>query len=157
MTVLAGAFLYSLLTSVVVFLPVEVYLLGAVVASDVGAVPLALVGAVAQVAGKMLFYLVGRGVLDLAHVRRQGAASGRWAQRMTAVEEWARRHPWGPSAVTAAAAFVSVPPYAVVSVLAGTVGMRWWLFALISLVGRFLRFWAIVSVPELLPPGLFGL
>lgn len=76
---------------------------------------------------------------------------------MTAVEEWVRGHSGGPSAVTAAAAFGSIPPYAVVSVLAGTVGMRWWLFALVSLVGRFLRFWALISIPALLPPGLFGI
>ncbi|MHB1065679.1 MAG: VTT domain-containing protein [Georgenia sp.] len=141
----------------VVFLPVEVYLVGAAVTADVAAIPVALVAAVAQVTGKMPFYLVGRGVLDLAHVRRRGAATGTWARRMTAVEEWARSHPWGPSAVTAVAAFGSVPPYAVVSVLAGTVGMRWWLFALVSLVGRFLRFWALMSIPVLLPPGLFGI
>lgn len=157
MIVLGGAFLYSLVSALVVVLPVEVYLLGAAVASDVPTALLALVGAVGQVAGKMPFYLVGRGVLDLARVRRQAVARGRWARRMTAVENWAGRHPWGPSAVTGSAAFLSLPPYAVVSVLAGTVGMRWWLFVAVSLAGRFLRFWLLLGVPGLLPPELLGI
>jgi membrane protein YqaA with SNARE-associated domain len=155
-TVLLTSFLYCLLAAVVVVLPAEAYLVGAALAWDVAPGWLALSGAAGQVAGKMLFYLVGRGVLDVARVRRRGTAGGRWAERMTAVEAWCRAHAWGPSAVTAVSAFAGVPPYAVVSVLAGTVGMRWWLFALVSLAGRFLRFWALVLAPELLPGELAG-
>jgi membrane protein YqaA with SNARE-associated domain len=154
--VLLGAFGYCLLAAVTVVLPAEAYLVGAVLVSDVAAPALALAGAAGQVAGKLAYYLVGRGLLDVARLRGGGRAKGRWADRMTAVEAWCRRHPWGPSAVTAVSAFAGVPPYAVVSVLAGTVGMRWWLFVVVSLAGRFLRFWLLVLSPELLPEGWLG-
>ena len=75
---------------------------------------------------------------------------------MERVTAWCDRHAWGPSAVTAVSAFVGLPPFAVVSVLAGTVRMRWWLFAVIGLAGRFGRFLAILLAPGLLPDGLFG-
>ncbi|GAA1624733.1 VTT domain-containing protein [Georgenia ruanii] len=156
MAVLLSAFLYCLLAAVAVVLPAEAYLVGAALLSDVPALALAFAGAAGQVAGKMAYYLMGRGLLDVTRLRRGGRTEGRWAARMTAVEQWCRRHTWGTSAVTAVSAFAGVPPYAVVSVLAGTVGMRWWLFVVVSLVGRFLRFWLLVLSPELLPPGWLG-
>ncbi|MBZ2199267.1 YqaA family protein [Occultella gossypii] len=154
---LAAAFGYCLLSAIVIVLPAEVYLLAVALVSDVPAVWLALAGAVGQVAGKMLYYLLGRGVLDLAHLRKRSTAKGRWVDGMDRVEAWCRRHVWGPSLITAVSAFAGVPPYALVSVLAGTVRMRWWLFALISVAGRWLRFWAVMAVPHLLPDALFGL
>ena len=126
------------------------------VATEVPAGWLALSAALGQVAGKFLYYLAGRGVLDVARFRRVGRAGGRWAERMESVERWCGRHQWGPSVVTLLSSFAGLPPYAVVSVLAGTVGMRWWLFVLWSVVGRFARFWAILQVPGLLPDALFG-
>ncbi len=156
MIVLAGSFLYCLVASVAIVLPAEAYLLGAALASDVSPIWLAAAGAGGQVAGKMLFYLTGRGALDMARLRGRAAVRGRWPARMAAVERWCARNTWGPSAVTAVSAFAGVPPYAVVSVLAGTVGMRWWLFAAVSLLGRFLRFWLLVLAPGLLPAGLLG-
>ncbi|MPV36602.1 YqaA family protein [Georgenia subflava] len=157
MTVLLASFFYCLLSAVAVVLPAEVYVVGVALATDVAPGWLALAAALGQVAGKMLYYLVGRGVLDVARLRRRGTAGGRWAQRMTTVERWCEEHVWGPSAVTLVSAFAGLPPYAIVSVLAGSVRMRWWLFALLSVLGRFARFWAILQVPHLLPDALFGL
>ncbi|SED88284.1 YqaA family protein [Ruania alba] len=152
---LAAALGYCALSAVVMVLPAEVYLLGAALVADVPPVWLAAAGATGQVAGKMLSYLVGRGVLDVARWRAKPNA--RWADRIRTVEQWCAAHTWGPSAVTLVSAFAGLPPYALVAVLAGTLRMRWWLFAGLSLIGRFLRFWAVVAVPELLPGTLFGI
>ena len=152
---LAAAFGYCALSAVVMVLPAELYLLGAAALTDSADIWLALAGAVGQVAGKMLSYLVGRGVLNTARLRSR--AKGRWVERMTRVEEWCAAHEWGPAAVTFVSAFSGLPPYALVAVLAGSLRMPWWLFAGVSLVGRFLRFWAVVSIPHLLPGTLFGI
>ncbi|WP_159621879.1 YqaA family protein [Ruania rhizosphaerae] len=152
---LAAAFGYCALSAVVMVLPAEAYLVGAALVTDVPPLWLALAGAIGQVAGKMLSYLVGRGVLDVARWRAR--PNKRWRERMRRIEEWCTRHAWGPLAVTGVSAFAGVPPYALVAVLAGSVRMRWWSFAAISIVGRFGRFWAVVSIPHLLPDVLFGL
>ncbi|UFU05111.1 YqaA family protein [Ruania halotolerans] len=152
---LAAAFGYCALSAVVMVLPAEVYLVGAAVVADVPPVWLAAAGALGQVAGKMLSYLVGRGVLDVARLRAKPSA--RWAERIRTLERWCSRHAWGAAALTLVSAFAGLPPYAVVAVLAGSLHMRWWVFAGVSLVGRFGRFWAVVSIPHLLPEALFGL
>ncbi|WP_168211700.1 YqaA family protein [Ruania zhangjianzhongii] len=152
---LAAAFGYCALSAVVMVLPAELYLLGAAALTETGGIWLALAGAVGQVAGKMLSYLVGRGVLSTKRLRSR--AKGRWVDRMTRVEQWCTAHEWGPAAVTFVSAFAGLPPYALVAVLAGSLRMPWWLFAGVSLVGRFLRFWAVVSIPHLLPGSLFGI
>lgn len=153
---LAAAFGYCALSAVVMVLPAELYLLGAAALTDhVAGVWLALAGALGQVAGKMLSYLVGRGVLSTERLRSR--AKGRWVEWMTRVEEWCTAHEWGPGAVTFVSAFAGLPPYALVAVLAGSLRMPWWLFAGVSLVGRFLRFWAVVTIPHLLPGTLFGI
>ncbi|WP_022916946.1 YqaA family protein [Ruania albidiflava] len=152
---LAAAFGYCALSAVVMVLPAELYLLGAAAWTDVPGIWLALAGAVGQVAGKMLSYLVGRGVLSTERLRTR--TQGRWVQRMTRVEDWCSEHGWGPAAVTFVSAFSGLPPYALVAVLAGALRMPWWLFAAVSVLGRFLRFWAVVTIPHLLPGTLFGL
>src|SRR5690625_3118484 len=103
----------------------------------------------------MLSYLVGRGVLSTERLRTR--ARGRWVQRMTRVQDWCSEHAWGPAAVTFLSAFAGLPPYALVAVLARSLRMPWWLFAAASVVGRFPRVWAVVSIPHLLPGTLFGI
>ena len=61
------------------------------------------------------------------------------------------------SAITFASAAVSLPPFAAMPFLAASVGMRWWTFAIAGTLGRWARFWAVMAVPGLLPPGLFGI
>ncbi|UFU04243.1 VTT domain-containing protein [Ruania suaedae] len=152
---LAAALGYCALSAVVMVLPAEAYLVGAAVVTDAPPLGLALAGAIGQVGGKMLSYLVGRGVLDLARLRVR--PNERWRERMRRVEQWCAEHSWGPLAVTGVSAFAGAPPYALVAVLAGSLRMRWWVFGATSLVGRFARFWAVVSVPHLLPDALFGI
>lgn len=154
MAVAAGTAGFALLSALIPLFNVEAYLLAAAVASDASPVLLAAVAAIGQMAGKMLYYLMGRGVIDVARLRRRSTAKGRWTQRMDRVRAWCERHVWGPVALTLVSAFAGVPPFAVFSVLAGSLRMPWWLFLTVGLVGRFARFLAILLAPGLLPDGL---
>jgi len=149
--VVAGTFLYCVLSALVPVVNAEVYLVGVAVTTDSPGVLLALAAAAGQVLGKMAFYLLGRGVIDVSRLRRHARPGGRWTERMARIQEWSGAHPWGPSALTLVSAVAGVPPFAIVSVLAGTLRMRWWLFAACGLVGRFARFLAVVEAPGLLP------
>ena len=154
MAVAAGTLGFALLSALIPVLNVEAYLLAAAVTSDVSAVLLAAVAAAGQMAGKMLYYLMGRGVIDVARLRRKSAATGRWAVRMAAVRSWCEQHAWGTVGLTLVSAFVGLPPFAVFSVLAGSLRVPWVLFLGAGLVGRFGRFLAILLAPGLLPDGL---
>lgn len=154
--VVAGTFLYCLLSAFVPVANAEVYLVGVAVTTDTPLVLLALAAAAGQMLGKMAFYLLGRGVIDVSRLRRRAAATSRWSERMARVREWCGRHPWEPSAVTVVSAVVGLPPFAVVSVLAGSLRMRWWLFAVCGLAGRLVRFLAVLAAPGLLPASLLG-
>ena len=154
--VVVGTFLYCLLSAFVPVVNAEIYLVGVAVASDAPASMLALAAAAGQMLGKMVFYLLGRGVLDVSRLRRKSRTSGAWTARMARVQLWCGRHPWGPAAVTLVSATAGLPPFAVVSVLAGTLRMRWWLFAVCGFAGRFARFLAVLLAPGLLPDGALG-
>lgn len=154
--VAVGTFFYCLLSAIVPVANAEVYLVGVALTTDSPPLLLALAAASGQVLGKMAFYLLGRGVIDVSRLRRHARTGGRWTARMAGVTAWCGQHPWGPSAVTLVSAAAGLPPFAVVSVLAGTLRMRWWLFALCGLVGRFVRFLAVLLAPGLVPAGLLG-
>lgn len=149
--VVVGTFFYCVLSALVPVANAEVYLVGVALASDAPAPLLALAAAAGQVLGKMAFYLLGRGVIDVSRLRRHARTGGRWTTRMVRVSAWCGRHPWGPAAVTLVSAVSGLPPFAVVSVLAGSLRMRWWLFALCGFVGRYVRFLAVLVSPGLLP------
>lgn len=150
----AATFAWCLVSAVLPVANAEVYLVGVALATDVPEWLLALVAAAGQMVGKMLFFLVGRGALDISRLRRRGTATGRWAERVARARGWASRHVWGPVALTFGSAVTGLPPFAVVSVLAGTLRMRWWAFAVSGLAGRYLRFLLILLSPRLLPAGL---
>jgi len=154
MAVVAGTFGFAFLSAMIPLFNVEAYLLAAAVASDMSPVVLAVAAAVGQMAGKMLYYLMGRGVIDVARLRRKSTAKGKWTERMDRLRDWCERHAWGPVGVTLLSAFSGIPPFAVFSVLAGSLRMPWWLFLTAGLVGRFGRFLVILLAPGLLPEGL---
>jgi membrane protein YqaA with SNARE-associated domain len=151
--VVAATYLWCLLSALVPVVNAEVYLLGVSVASSAPPWLLALAAAAGQVTGKIVFYLVGLGVLDLRRVRRRGTAAGRWTERLTAAQRWADRHRWGPAGLCGVSAVTGLPPFAVVSLLAGTLRVRWWLFVLTAMAGRYVRFLLVLLTPGLLPDG----
>ncbi|MCP2265324.1 VTT domain-containing protein [Promicromonospora thailandica] len=141
---LVSTFLYSAAAAVAAFLALEGYL--AIAAAD-GTYPsavLAAVAAVGQVLGKLVWYWAGAGTTRLPWLRRKldsprvDAAMARWRDRTDG-------RPVYTGAVLLASAFAGVPPFMVMSVVAGVLRVRMWLFLGTGLVGRFLRFWLVLE------------
>ncbi|WP_405425813.1 VTT domain-containing protein [Micromonospora sp. NBC_00617] len=109
--------------------------------------------ALGQTAGKLLlFESARRGTGRLARRLGRHSGSGRTAARAARwtgpIRRWlSRRRTAVPTVLVSAA--VGVPPLAVVSVAAGTVGLRRWEFAVACLVGRVIRF-ALLVLPATL-------
>ncbi|MGN9812862.1 VTT domain-containing protein [Micromonospora sp. BQ11] len=143
---------YGLASALVPIVSAEAY---AVVAGHRGGHALVVVLALAlgQTAGKLLLFEAarrgkGRLAQKLTHRSRSGraAASGaRWAKRS---QRWlSRRRTALPTVLVSAT--VGVPPLAVVSLAAGTAGLRHHEFAVACLLGRVSRF-ALLVLPAAL-------
>ena len=108
----------------------------------------ALVATVGQMLGKVLFFYAGRGVLKLpAFSERKTRPGRRWdlARVQARLEEHPRTAGW----FVFLSAAVGLPPFAIVSVLAGVVRMRLATFLLWGSVGRFMRFFLAALLPGL--------
>ncbi len=151
MAELVTTFVVALVSAVIPLVNLEAYLVGVSVTLQVPALATALVAATGQMLGKIIFWVAGAGLLQLERFARHGTARGRWQQRIERILEWCRQHTWGPSLVTVASALSGLPPFAVWSVLAGTIRMRLWLFLALGLVGRFVRFYLVLLAPGLVP------
>ncbi|GGM27986.1 hypothetical protein ACFQBY_21205 [Promicromonospora citrea] len=144
---LVATFLYSAAAAVAAFLALEGYL--AVAATD-GTYPAALLAGVAaagQVLGKLLWYWAGAGTTRLPWLRRRlesprvAAALARWRDR-------ADGRPVYLALVLLASAFAGLPPFMVMSVVAGVLRVRVWLFVATGLAGRFARFWLLLEAAQ---------
>lgn len=152
LTLLGVAFLSALIP----ILNLEVYLGGlAVFGEDAGVwdvVVLSGVAAIGQMAGKMLFFLAGRGVLLLPKRLRHDDARppsprrARAAARLVRWQERVEARPWLATGFVAVSASVGIPPFAVVSVLAGTMRIPVLVFAVAGLLGRWARFAFVLAV-----------
>ncbi|MDQ3105042.1 MAG: hypothetical protein M3Q87_07445 [Actinomycetota bacterium] len=104
---------------------------------------LALAATVGQMIGKVGFFLLGRQSLSWGWLTRRMAKAnvGRWVDRMTGAAE---ARPWAAWAVVLASAGVGLPPFAVISFLAGQVRVSLLAFCVLGSAGRFARFAGIV-------------
>ncbi|MET7396456.1 VTT domain-containing protein [Dactylosporangium sp. NPDC005572] len=109
--------------------------------------------ALGQTAGKLLLFEAarrgtGRLARRLARRHRSSRARARAARWAEPIRRWlAGRRTGLPTVFVSAAA--GVPPLAVVSVAAGTAGLRQWEFAVVCFAGRLIRF-AVLALPAAL-------
>lgn len=150
----AAAFGMAFASALLPVINIEAYLVGVHVLAHANPFTTSLAAAFGQMLGKTLFWYVGAGVLNLEPISKKGTAKGKWVTRMESVQTWCQRHWWGPSAVTLVSGVVGLPPFAIWSVMAGTIRMPLWLFWVVGYVSRFVRFWLILQAPGLLPEGL---
>lgn len=116
---------------------------------------LALVAALAQMAGKLIWYYLGANSLQWGWVRRKVEQPKNAAR----LELWRTRvhdRPVLAGLLTLVSAAVGVPPFAILSVLAGQLRMNLWLFCSLGLVGRWARFLAVLGGGEWLGGVLAG-
>ena len=145
---LVSTFFYSAGAAVAAFMALEAYLAVAAADQTYPSVVLAAVAAVGQVAGKLLWYWAGAGTTRLPWLRsklespRIEAAMTRWRGRTEG-------RPVYTGLVLLTSAFAGLPPFMVMSVVAGVLRVRMWLFVSTGLVGRFLRFWIVLEAADL--------
>lgn len=138
----------GLASAVLPFIAIEVYLLGAAaLVDDAQLVGMAVGAAAGQAVGKIVWYYVGLGVLRIPWLQRRAEARGRWSGRVARWREEAEHRPWWTAGLVALSSFASIPPFSVISVLAGTVRMALWSFVLVTFVTRVARFLLLVYTP----------
>ena len=122
------------------FVNTEVYLIGAAaLAPRAMWVPLVLSGTVGAMAGKILLYYAGKGVVKLPGGRVKAGV-----EKMQAKME---ARPTAGKVIYAASAFAGIPPFYVTTVAAGAVGMNFTFFLVAGFIGRLARFAAVVAIP----------
>lgn len=142
---LLGTFGICLVSALFPLVNAEAYV-GAVAVAYPGAFlwSFAVVAALGQTCGKLLFYLLGQSSLNWRWVRRRIESPK--AQARLAL--WQRRthdNPWTVTGLLGASALLGLPPLAVLSVLAGQLRVSLPLFTVVVLIGRTLRFAAVFA------------
>lgn len=140
-----GIYLATLIISVLSGLvPVvngELYLIGAILVTGDPAVALvlAVIVAVGQMIAKIGLYYVARGATELGRSTRLGDKLER-AQLL--VERWKHK----PLTLLAVSAVTGLPPFYLVSLVAGVVKIRLATFLVLGLAGRVIRFVALALI-----------
>jgi membrane protein YqaA with SNARE-associated domain len=131
------------------FLPLvnaEAYLLSVSALSPARlGVPLTVAGACGQMTAKALLYLSGRGILRLPLGRHGDKVKAKMEQAQARLEA----HRGHTGTVLFASAFLGLPPFYFVSILAGTLRISFGLFFGAGLLGRILRFGIFVLLPQI--------
>ena len=105
---------------------------------------LVLAATVGQMLGKVLWYWGGMHVDRAPWVHRQLEKP----RTRASLETWHARaegRPWFTAGLLFVSASTGIPPYAVTAVLAGTLGVPFWLFLVTGLLGRAIRFADVVK------------
>lgn len=130
------------------FVNLEVYLVWVAAATPrrLG-VPVAALATLGQMTAKSVLYLAGAGIPKIA-VRKPGAKLN--AVRMRLANS---RH--GVGVFVFLSGFLGVPPFYLVSLASGGLGVPFPVFFFCGIAGRFLRFGTVVFFPHLIK-GIFG-
>lgn len=142
MELVLGTLAFSFGSALLPFLNVELYLAGVGIAGG-GALAIAFVAAVGQLFGKLIWYEVARRGVDSDWAQKKlsrpkvRASYDRWAERLS-------ERPWYAALILFAAASIGLPPLLVMSAVAGALKVPMWVFIPMVLIGRTLRFWAIL-------------
>jgi membrane protein YqaA with SNARE-associated domain len=148
MGTLVVAFVGCLLSAFVPIPPAEPLLVGLGLRVDQPFLlaGLALAGAAGQMCGKTVFYLLGCGALRLVRLRVLAAKRPRPERFAAKIWRWVEGHPRAHASVLLLSALTGVPPLTASSLMAGSLNMRWLIFFLCGLAGRWLRFCALLAL-----------
>lgn len=108
---------------------------------------LAFAAALGQMAGKVIWYYLGANALSWGWVRRKVET----AKAQARLETWRtriRERPVLTGLLVFASASSGFPPFAIVAVLAGQLRMSLTLFVVLGLLGRWVRFAAVLGGAE---------
>jgi membrane protein YqaA with SNARE-associated domain len=132
-------------SALVPIINIEAYLAVLASVSELGEIwLLSLAAAVGQMAGKLVWYRIGVSSLGWGWVRRKVETPKAQAR----LELWRSRthdRPVAAGSLVLVSAVVGLPPFAVLAVVAGQLKMNLVLFLVLGLVGRWLRFVAVLG------------
>jgi membrane protein YqaA with SNARE-associated domain len=130
----------SFASALIPLINLEVYLVGLSAVTDPAHVwLLAVVAGVGQMLGKLLWYYLGANALRWGWIRRKVETPKAQAK----LELWRERtheRPLIGAALLFVSAYSGFPPFAILAVLAGQLRMSLWLFLVVGVAGRSLRF-----------------
>ena len=165
MLLIATTFAYMTLSALVPLFNAEAYLAGvaAVVVTDADPTKLWLLGLLAgagQMVGKVAWYCAGRYALEWRWLKKR-TSTPRWTANAA---KWQRRigdRWWLAALLLLVSAVIGFPPFAIMSVLAGQLRVPFPVFVVAGLVGRTVRFGALLTGTHWLTgtgwwAGLFG-
>jgi membrane protein YqaA with SNARE-associated domain len=112
--------------------------------SELSALELSALGSLGQNVGKLVWYYVARGVLDIPWLRQRLEHP----KRKAAYERWRGRVEGRPvlsGALTFVSATVGFPPFFAIAAIAGTLRMNVVVFFAAGLLGRTIFFWALLG------------
>lgn len=138
-----GTFVVCLISGFVPIVNAELFLIAVSATSGPAAmVGVALAGTAGQMTAKSAMYLGGAGIAKLPLDRFQ-AAVAKYRERIE--RDWGHK----PDALIFVSSSVGLPPLYVVSILAGTLHVRFYRFLIAGFLGRLLRFSLCISFPQL--------
>ncbi len=142
MTLLLATFGVALASAWIPVIPIEAYIGGAVAESSQPWWTLALAATAGQMLGKIVIFELGRQSMEWAWLQKRMARYDieKYVTRMTEASE---RRPYVSDLVVLGSAVVGIPPFAVVSLLAGQLRMSLARFMIWGSIGRFVRFAAV--------------
>jgi len=140
---LVSCFALSIVSALVPWVNGEVLLLSlaALVRSPFHLAALVLLASAGQMVGKCALYWAGRGVIPLQ--------SGRVGRTVTSWRERFERSSSRPMGLVFISSALGIPPFYVITILAGAVRLRFGRFIAVGACGRVLRFGALILVPQL--------
>lgn len=146
LTVWLSTFGMAVLSAVIPIINIEIYLLGAsALAPREFALPLVLAGTIGQVLGKIALYYVGTGALKLPGKRLKTA--------LERAQERVKQNPRLGGALLFASASVGLPPFYLMTIVAGAARMNLLAFIVLGFLGRMIRFGVIVMAPHVVKGG----
>jgi membrane protein YqaA with SNARE-associated domain len=142
MTLLLATFGVALASAWIPVIPIEAYIGGAVAESSQSWWALALAATVGQMFGKIFIFELGRQSMEWAWLQRRMAKYDveKYVTRLTEASE---RRPYVSDLVVLGSAVVGIPPFAVVSLVAGQLRVSLTRFLVWGSIGRFIRFAAV--------------
>lgn len=136
-----GTLVVGVLSGLVPVVNGEVFLVGVVLYTGKlwPALVLALLVALGQMIAKVILYKAVHGAAELGKESRIGK---KLEAARAKVEKWRDK----PLAITFASALTGLPPFYVVTLLAGALGVRFRTFLLLGITGRVIRFVALALI-----------
>ena len=150
MKLLVTTFFVAILSALIPLVNIEAYLatVGALV-DQFGLWPVSFVAALGQTVGKAIWYEIGRQSMHWSYIQKK-IEQPKWQQQYARARERADSHVLGAATLVFLSATLGFPPMAVIAVVAGQLSFHRWVFYGTTVVGRTLRFAALLGGISLL-------